>query len=246
MISKQEEENFASTKIGYGNPKGDYWFIGPEEGGSIEGNEARIQVWSELGSNEHFHDMKDFHLSLSKREKYEDLQRFFTNKVKLQSTWNGIMKVLFPMVKIENKIQNRRKYQSEQLGSKYGDTVIAELFQFSSKSLNDKKCLDYFDKTKQKYWEEYSQMRESLIRNHIEKYKPKVVCFYSTSFNENWERIIKELNPDDFRGFKSVSNLPMRYYKNKVTLFVIIPHPIARSINGKHEQIGLAIKGLIE
>ena len=55
---------FVSTKIGYGNPKGRYWFIGPEEGGEIEGNEDRIETWAQMGANEHFHDLKEFHLAL--------------------------------------------------------------------------------------------------------------------------------------------------------------------------------------
>jgi hypothetical protein len=246
MVSELDKLQFASTKIGYGNPKGDYWFIGPEEGGSIEGNKDRIQVWIELGSNEHFHDMKDFHLSLSKREGYEELQRFFSAKVKLQSTWNGIMKILFPLLSEKDKtLEKRRNYQKDFLGRKNGATVIAELFPFSSKSLADKKSKDFLTKSKEQYWNDYGHLRESLLCDQILKYRPKVVCFYSTSFNENWQRIIEKLNPS-FQNFESIGDLPMKYFKNNETVFIIIPHPIARSMNRKHEQIGLAIKELIE
>ena len=237
---------FSKIKLGYGNPEGDYWFIGPEEGGSIESNEDRIQVWSELGSNEHFHDMKEFHLSFSKRKDDYRLNRFFIGeKSKLQSTWNGIMKILLPLTQMENTLQNRRKYQSEQLGSRNGDTIIAELYPFSSKLLDDKESMTYFGKSKKEYWKEYSPFRENLLCNQIRKYKPKVVCFYSTSFSENWQRITKELN-SDFQEFQLVDDLPMSYFKNSETLFIIIPHPIARCMNHKHQQIGLAIKELIE
>ena len=238
---------FARTKIGYGNPEGSYWFIGPEEGGSIEENKDRIEIWSELGENEHFHDMKEFHLLLSKREGYHGLRRFFIGeKIKLQSTWNGIMKILFQLTSIEkSEIIERRNYQANYLGSQNGDTVIAELFQYSSKSLDDKKSLEYFGKRKKEYWQDYAPLRETLLYNQIRKYKPKVVCFYSTSFIENWYRITKELNTD-FHDYESINYLPMRYFKNSETLFVIIPHPIARSMNGNHEKIGLAIKELIE
>ncbi len=239
-------ERFSKIKIGYGNPNGKYWFIGPEEGGSIEGNKDRIEVWSELGVNEHFHDMKEFHLSLSIRKDDYSLNRFFIGeKSKLQSTWNGIMKILLPLSQMENTPQNRRKYQSEQLGSRNGDTIIAELYPFSSKLLDDKKSLEYFGKRKKEYWQDYAPLRETLLCNQIRKYKPKVVCFYSTSFIENWYRITKELN-FDFQDYESINDLPMRYFKNCETLFVIIPHPIARSMNGNHEKIGLAIKELIE
>ncbi len=238
--------NFSKTKLGYGNPDGIFWFIGPEEGGSILGNKDRIEVWSELGVNEHFHDMKEFHLSLSKREKYESLNRFFTGEnSKLQSTWNGIMKILFALNETENIPQNRRKYQSEQLGSRNGDTIIAELYPFSSKLLDDKDSMRYFGKSKKEYWQEYAPFRENLLCNQIRKYKPKVVCFYSTSFSENWQRITKDLNPE-FQQFKPVDELPMSYFKSSETLYILIPHPIFKGLNGKHEKIGMAIKRLLQ
>jgi hypothetical protein len=239
-------KNFSNIKIGYGNPNGNFWFIGPEEGGSIKGNKDRIETWAELGEKEHFHDMKEFHLSLSKRKEYDSLNRFFIGeKSKLQSTWNGIMKILLPLNQIENTLQIRREYQSQQLGSRNGDTIIAELFQLSSKSLDDKDCLEYFGRTKKEYWQDYAPLRETLLCNQIRKYKPKVVCFYSTSFIENWYRRTKELNTD-FHDYESINYLPMRYFKNSEILFVIIPHPIARSMNGNHEKIGLAIKKFIQ
>jgi hypothetical protein len=244
-MMKNMTKNFCNIKIGYGNPKGNYWFIGPEEGGDIKGNEDRIETWAELGANEHFHDMKEFHLSLTKRKDDYNLNRFFLGeKSKLQSTWNGILKILLPLTQIGNTTQERRKYQSEQLGSINGDTIIAELYPFSSKLLDDKDSMTYFGKSKKEYWQEYAPFRENLLCNKIQKYKPKVVCFYSTSFSENWRRITKELN-SDFQEFKSIADLPMSYFKNNETLFVIIPHPIYKDMNGKHEKIGMAIKNLL-
>jgi hypothetical protein len=238
-------EKFSATKIGYGNPNGKYWFIGPEEGGSIKGNKDRIETWAVLGENQHFNDMKEFHLSLSKSKGYDSLSKFFLGeKSKLQSTWNGIMKILLPLNQMENTPQNRRKYQSEKLGSRNGDTIIAELYPFSSKLLNDKDSMTFFGKSKKEYWQDYAPSRENLLCNQMRKYKPKVVCFYSTSFSENWQRIARNLNPD-FLNFETIDGLPMRYLKRRETLFVIIPHPIARSMNGKHEQIGVAIKKLL-
>ena len=55
------------------------------------------------------------------------------------------MKILFQLTSIEkSEIIERRNYQANYLGSQNGDTVIAELFQYSSKSLDDKKSLEYF------------------------------------------------------------------------------------------------------
>lgn len=239
------ENNYCSTKIGYGNPNGKYWFIGPEEGGDIKGNKDRMEVWSEMGMNENFLDMKNFHLTLSKRSKFKNISNFFQGKEsKLQSTWNGILKILMSLTQNENDDKTRREYQSNLLGSSMGETVIGELYPFSSKSLNDSLSLKYFGKSKKKYWEEFSPNREFLIGQKIQKHKPKLVCFYSTSFKENWYRIIASTNPKSQIQF--YYELNMEYYKSNETLFVIIPHPISRKLNGKHSEIGNAIRKLLD
>ncbi|NBU05764.1 MAG: hypothetical protein EBT39_05395 [Sphingobacteriia bacterium] len=236
---------FVNTKIGYGNPKGSYWFIGPEEGGTIEGNKDRIETWSQLGANENFHDLKEFHLLLSKRNGFNSLQRFFIGeKIKLQSTWNGIIEVLFGIIGNDSLREERRVYQSIELGSKNGETIIGELFPFSSKKLNDETSKNYFGLSKKDYWEKFSIEREILLANQIEKYSPKIVVFYSTTFNSNWKRIIERLDTN-FNNLQTHSDLPFSYHKTSKTLFVIIPHPIARQLNKKKKEVGVAIKKLI-
>jgi hypothetical protein len=240
-------KKYVNKKIGYGNPSGDYWFIGPEEGGSINGNKDRVEIWYELGENEHFHDMKKFHLSLcGLNEKYKrDLERFFIgDNIKLQSTWNGIIEILFGIIGNNNSKDEKRVYQSCLLGSKNGETIIGELFPFSSKKLNDETSKNYFGLSKKDYWEKFSIEREILLANQIEKYSPKVVVFYSTTFNSNWKRIIKTIDKN-CNELKIHSNLPLSYHKTSKTLFVITPHPIARQFNKKKKAVGIAIKNLM-
>jgi hypothetical protein len=35
---------FENSKLGYGSPNGDYWFVGQEEGGSIEAIDLRMKI----------------------------------------------------------------------------------------------------------------------------------------------------------------------------------------------------------
>jgi hypothetical protein len=240
--------NFTNTKIGYGNPKGAYWFIGPEEGGDIMSNHDRMKVWSELGENKHFHDMKDFHLALCNLNMNykQDLERFFVgDKIKLQSTWNGIIEILFGIIDNPNSIEDKRKYQSNELGSKNGDTIIGELFPFSSKNLDDQMCEEYFGLSKKDYWANYSIAREILLAKQIEKYAPKVVVFYSTTFSSNWKRIIERFD-SNLNNIQTHAELPFSFLKTSKTLFVITPHPRARQLNKKKSEVGKAIKELMQ
>jgi hypothetical protein len=238
---------FINTKVGYGNPKGDFWFIGPEEGGCINANEDRIKVWNELGENECFQDMKDFHLSLCcVNENYKrDLERFFTgDKIKLQQTWNGIIEILFGLTSVDGSIEKKRIYQSTLLGSKNGNTVIGELFPFSSKKLNDENSFQYFGMSKKEYWDEYSNLRQNLLIDQINTYRPKVVVFYSTAFVDYWIQIIKTLDKK-FNQLQSISDLHLSYHKSTNIVFVIIPHPVSRLLNHKKRRVGEAILNLI-
>ena len=237
---------FVSTKIGYGNPKGAYWFIGPEEGGGIEGNEDRIETWAQMGANEHFHDLKEFHLLLSRREGFNNLQNFFIGeKIKLQSTWNGIIEILFGIIGNDNLRDKKRIYQSIELGSKNGETIIGELFPFSSKKLDDETSKNYFGLSKKDYWEKFSIEREMLLAKQIEKYAPKVVVFYSTTFSSNWKRIIERFDLN-LNNIQTHAELPFSFLKTSKTLFVIMPHPRARQLNKKKSEVGKAIKELIQ
>jgi hypothetical protein len=218
-------ENYIATKIGYGNPYGDYWFIGPEEGGSAASLQERMNVWNELGSDDHFHDLKKFHLAYK-----NGTEHFFEGNVKLQNTWNGLIEVLFGIQGKENTLETKKEYQSSQLGTKDGETLLAELFPFASKSLNDSEWNELFSESKKDYWEKYAIQRIKLITEQIEIYKPKLVVFYSVSFQKQWMEIIGSLNAEQIEI--NNNNLPTTLFSNKSTTFCIVPHPVSVKMNG--------------
>ena len=217
--------NYAQTKLGYGNPKGDFWFIGPEEGGSAASMQNRMKIWNELGSEEHFHDLKNFHLIFK-----NGTERFFEGKVKLQKTWNGLIEVLFGIQGKENALETKKEYQSSQLGSTNGETLLAELFPFASKSLNDSEWMELFSESKKDYWDKYASQRIQLIAVQIEIYKPKFVVFYSVAFSSYWEQIINQVGGKKIIQNSSDTNVSI--FRSTDTTFAIIAHPVAFSMNG--------------
>ena len=218
-------QKYISTKLGYGNPKGDFWFIGPEEGGSATSLHERMNVWNELGSDEHFHDLKKFHLIFK-----NGTEQFFEGKIKLQKTWNGLIEILFGIQGKENSLETKKEYQSTQLGATGGETLLAELFPFASKSLNDSEWMELFGESKKDYWDKYANQRIELIAEQIEIYKPKLVVFYSVAFSNYWEQIINQVGGNKILQNSSDTNVSV--FKSTDTTFVIIPHPVAFSMNG--------------
>jgi hypothetical protein len=218
-------KKFAAKKLGYGNPKGNFWFIGPEEGGSAASLYERMNVWNELGSDEHFHDLKKFHLIFK-----NGTERFFEGKVNLQKTWNGLIEILFGIQGKENDLEAKKEYQSTQLGTTGGETLLAELFPFASKSLNDSEWMELFGESKKDYWDKYASQRIQLIAEQIEIYKPKFVVFYSLAFAQHWEQIINQVGGKKIVQNSSDTNVSI--FRSTDTTFAIIAHPVAFSMNG--------------
>lgn len=233
-------ENYIATKIGYGNPNGNYWFIGPEEGGSISSLNQRIAIWNQLGKDQHFHDLKSFHLEFK-----HGTEQFFEGKVKMQNTWNGIIEILFGILDEEISLEEKKKYQSTFLGTDSGETMLGELFPFSSKSLNDNDWLHFFNVSKQEYWKKYSEQRVQLLTQKIMEFKPKLVVFYSESFQSQWKEIIHALDAKQITT--NNSDLPLATFSNESITFCIVPHPVSLKMNGKvKREIGSKLRDIIQ
>ncbi len=228
-------EKYIRTKLGYGNPEGDFWFIGPEEGGSIASLTERIRIWEVLGENQSFLDMRSFHLSFK-----NGTERFFEGDIIMQKTWGGLIEILFGMNNENLTSDTKRRYQSTHLGSSEGNTVLAELFPFASRSLNDTEWDAYFVGPKEIYWEKLAQIRIDLLVSNIQKYAPKLVVFYSTSFNHYWHVMLQKLNAEKL----PIENdsLPVSLYKAHNLKLAIIPHPVSFQMNGSiKREIGEAL-----
>lgn len=229
---------FENSKLGYGNPNGDYWFVGPEEGGSIESIDLRMKIWEELKA-EHYTDIYEFHKLFG-----NGTLRFFDKPVKLQSTWAGLIEILIAMRAEEYSVNRKREIQSTEFGRKTSNTCVIELLPYSSKSLTDFNWDLQNKESKVDYIKRIKAMRMILLVNQLIKYQPKVVLFYSKAYLNEWIEIIKNVAGHNII-FSQHPALPMLYYKNRNTLFVITDHPVSRSMNSIKSLIGNNINALL-
>ena len=220
---------YEETKLGYGNPKGTVWFIGPEEGGSIESWQKRIRTW-ENQQVLHFADLKKFHLDFR-----EGTERFFNTPIKLQRTWSGLIDIYFGMKGLHNA--DKREFQSNELGSLTGDTCLIELMPFASRKLNDEEWNQNMTESKEQYIDRLAENRMQLIANKIKEYSPKWVVFYGKKQAQQWHRIIELLNVS-MNGTRFDENLQIEFIASITINFAIIPHPVSFAMNGIKQKVG--------
>jgi len=229
---------FENSKLGYGNPNGDYWFVGPEEGGSIASIALRMKIWEELKA-EHYADIYEFHKLFG-----NGTLRFFDKPVKLQGTWAGLIEILIAMRAEEYSINRKREIQSTEFGRDTSNTCVVELLPYSSKSLTDLNWDSHNKESKVDYIKRIKAMRIILLVNQLIKYQPKVVLFYSKAYLNEWIEIINKVVGTNVTFFQHPS-LPIHYYKNRNTLFVITDHPVSISMNSIKTLIGNTINSLL-
>lgn len=229
---------FENSKLGYGNPNGDYWFVGPEEGGSIEAIDVRMKIWEELKA-EHYADIYEFHKLFS-----NGTLRFFDKPIKLQSTWSGLIEILIAMRGEEYSINRKREIQSTEFGRDTSNTCIVELLPYSSKSLTDLNWDAHNKESKVDYIKRLKEMRINLLVNQLSKYQPKVIVFYSKAYLNEWIEIINKVVDKNVTFFQHPA-LPLLSYKSDSTLFVITDHPTSITMNSIKTVIGYNLKGLL-
>ena len=229
---------FENLNLGYGNPKGDYWFVGPEEGGSIESIDLRMKIWEQLKA-EHYVDIYEFHKLFD-----NGTLRFFDKPVKLQSTWSGLIEILMAMRGEEYSVNRKRQIQSKEFGRDKSNTCVVELLPFSSQSLVDLIWDSRNKESKADYIMRLKEMRINLLVNQLIKYQPKVVVFYCKAYLNDWIEIINIVVCNNVTFYQHAA-LPILYYKNRKTLFVITDHPVSISMNSIKTLIGNNIKGLL-
>ncbi|NLB17224.1 MAG: hypothetical protein GX825_00440 [Syntrophomonadaceae bacterium] len=223
-------KHFMSTFYGSGNYKGDYWFIGMEEGGGLDLNQVtkRIDAWSELGQNE-LVDIYQFHLKIGFPE-------YFTNPVRLQKTWAQQARILLSSQGLQSSTEDVRIYQRDQIGRISGDTCLLELLPLPSPSLNTWNYNSWsslpFLKDRNVYRDYCIPWRTKHLQLRIMQHKPKVVVFMGQVYSTYWQTIAgQHLDFVDIGGFQADNFAG--------TLYVITKHPAAYGVtNAYFEEIG--------
>lgn len=227
---------FINNFYGYGNYKGEFWFIGKEEairkakndGVKFNDIKNRIEIWEKMGKKE----LED----VCKYSERRGITDRFEGKIKLSKTWCGLMKIILKPIGAKYNIDDIKKYQKDEWGRRESNNCLIELMPLPKKSTKDWFYNKYSDITylrdKKVYWDEISPQRIEHIKKRLNQHNPKVVVFYSTQkkYVNCWERIIDRT----FNEAIKINGKKVRFTKNKKTLFVITTHPVAHGISDNY------------
>lgn len=210
---------------GYGNYKAPFWFIGMEEGGggSLDEIRQRLATWDMRGHRE-LEDVADYHRAFG-------ITKHWDEPVRLQSTWNKLIRVLMSIKRQEHSQQDLKDYQRDHLGRANDETCLLELMPLPSPGTSkwlygDISSLPYLA-NRQSYLEEVAPLRIRHIRSQIASYNPPVVLFYSLGYMNYWQEIAGvDLEQQKIEGIYSAHT--------KKTLFVVMKHPQAHSTGNEY------------
>jgi hypothetical protein len=215
---------FIRNFYGFGNLQAGFWFIGMEEGGGNSEGEfnKRIQAWQTLGKK-----------SLVDVVKYHEIigiNRFFVEPVKLQSTWNKLIRIYLSANDLPCETEDVRLFQKNHLGRTGQDTALLELLPLASPSTNEwfyDKWADHpLLRTREKYRLGLTPIRINTLRGLIEESTPPIVVFYGQTNEEYWSKVIQ-------LQLKDEGMLDFKYTRSKNTLFISIKHPVYKGLTNE-------------
>jgi hypothetical protein len=232
MLDDELLSKFIQSFYGYGNYRGQFWFIGMEEGGgsSFSDISTRLNAWSNRDKKE-LEDLKEYHDCIG-------VKNLFNDKPQLQPTWNKLIRILLSSREGIPTTEQVRAYQKNKLGRLSGETCLLELLPLPSPSIGQwiyaqhSKLPHLIDR--ESYEQNCITSRIAHLQTRIREYRPKVVIFYSLSYQEYWKKIAgMDFQPNS-------DGIHIGYSES--TLFVIIKHPAARGIKNEYfHQVGKII-----
>lgn len=230
--------DFANQHYGYGNFKGDFWFVGMEEGGgdSFQDIERRLQTWAKRGKLE-VDDVAEYHIDLG-------ITSLFRERPRIQTTWGGLIRILMAARGQTPTTDAIREYQRDSLGRAAGETCLLELLPLPSPSTSHWLYRDYsklpFLADRQAYRQALLSKRMAHLRERIRQHQPRVVVFYGYVYQQNWR---------DIAGADFTQSAGQDFYLADCgsQVFVIMKHPAATGLrNDYFHRVGRAIASELE
>lgn len=229
-INENLLKEFMTNFFGYGNLKGEYWFVGMEEGGcaSEERINSKIEKWGAYDKP-----------TLLDKGSWEN---------KYQRTWGGLIKIL---LNFENEneptLEEVKKFQTEKLGRSNSNNCIVEVFPLPSPNLKEFSYSNWTNisylQSREEYKRQLQKPRTEKLRELILENKPKFVIFYSSSptYLEYWYKI-SGAQSEDFE-ILTHKNLNAKFHKSDDIIYVIIHHPTYKGISNSYlKAVGKKMK----
>lgn len=227
MFDDELLQAFMNNFYGYGNYKGDFWFIGMEEhcDDSFDEVQNRLNVWQKRGKHG-LEDVADYHIELGKPKSFRD------KKPTLQGTWSKLIHVLLTaQIGMPPAREEVRAYQQKFWARHKGNECLLELFPLPSPSTKHWLYADHSQLpslvSRERYRYDWERPRIVQLKNSIETYHPKVVVFYSFDYLKYWHEIVgNNLMPAEAGELYACR-------KNQ-SLFVVVKHPNTRGITNNY------------
>lgn len=226
-------EDFMNRFYGYGSYQGDYWLVGMEEGGgnSFADVERRLNIWKERGRRE-LEDVAEYHIDLG-------VTSLFSERPKIQRTWGKLIRIILTINGYVPTTEQIREYQHDGLGRITGDNCLLELLPLPSPSTRDWLYSEYsrlpYLANRTLYREALLDKRINHLQHRIKKYQPKIVLFYSFTYQEQWQEIT---NVD----FLPVESGDFSMAKSGSQIFVMTKHPATKGLDNEYwHRVGHAI-----
>lgn len=207
---------------GYGDFKSDIWFVGMEEGYNQD-NESLLKRLEATAGKEIFDIYDDM--------KHDNAHmKWFEEGSKTQATYRRLIYLLLYLQnKKEPTLEEIRQFQIKQFGRKKSNHAVLELMPLPAKSISVKDWVYKEAKleglnTRKEYLKIYKPKRVARLRELINKYKPKIVIFYSLTYLEDWKETIPV-------PLQKVANTKLYIAKDHDTLYAVVPHSTSFGIS---------------
>lgn len=230
-------EAFIRTHYGFGNPGGNYWLIGMEEGCGDDQDELfrRFQVWDEMGRGE-TKDVAEYHFRLG-------IPQLFRDPIKLQHTWAHLIRLILAAEGRPGDVTAVKTYQMEQLGRPDGETALLELLPLPSPSIGVWPYADWtglpYLQTREKYRQTCIPFRVAHLGEMLLQHRPRVVVFYGISYRVYYEQVTGVPFGEEAEGAE--------WAAAGESLCVLVKHPAARGVSaGYFERIGQEVHRRLE
>lgn len=234
LISKKEKMELFKKRMdfmGYGNPNGDIWVIGMEEGCKKENQYKNLIKKFKASKNRRYMDTDDTSLPSSHRNWHK-------NGARLQSTLRVLYIILNGLEgnKIVSDKDVLRNYQTNKFGKLDGNHFSADLSPYPSHSSDDWPTLYKELGFDRKYLEEVIiPKRIKLFKILIKKYEPVIIIFYSFGYLKYWKQIVES----DFKRKDDI-------YVSSNNKYFVIKQPRAFDTNKYWVNVAKHIKNILK
>lgn len=222
--------SFMQTFYGYGAWSAPWWFVGMEEGGGTTVGELnrRLNVWERRGRCD-LEDLAEYHQEIG-------VAHYFGARPKLQRTWSSLIRAMLCARGLAPSREEVRRYQAEELGRHSAESCLIELSPLPSPNVSKwiySRASNLPElASRQKYFSAFAPRRSARLRELVDRYRPKIVLFYGSSYEKWWREVAGiELSVDD--------RLRVSSGHRSGTYFVVADHPAARGLrSGYFDAVG--------